>query len=168
MMLGRFWDRRPNVPPMPSPPVRPAAAGATRWLEGRAPSAARMRACAREEERDQAQPIGIPRIQIGKTGRSRTRQGNRNDWHGQASDGPSCGKGACHVCSLYVPVKTAVPIEETGRPVMPQSRPLPGHEIGRVGWLPDLRRHSPARQLCRPHRALRATATSRRASCSPG
>jgi hypothetical protein len=23
------------------------------------------------------------------------------------------GRGACHVCSLYVPVKAAVPIEET-------------------------------------------------------
>src|SRR6266478_6474954 len=33
------------------------------------------------------------------------------------------GKGARHMCSLYVSVKAAVPIEETGRRVMPLSGP---------------------------------------------
>src|SRR6266478_10168531 len=31
------------------------------------------------------------------------------------------GKGARHMCSLYVSVKAAVPIEETGRRVMPHT-----------------------------------------------
>src|SRR6266404_2593933 len=36
------------------------------------------------------------------------------------------GKGARHMCSLYVPIKPAVPIEETGRQVM-SSRPEDSH-----------------------------------------
>lgn len=72
------------------------------------PLGARIRPRTREAKRDQAQPIEIPRFQIRKTGSNRTRQGNRSDSHGQASDDRSFGKDSCHVCSPYVPVKTAV------------------------------------------------------------
>jgi hypothetical protein len=50
------------------------------------------------------------------------RQGNRSDWHGQASDGRGFGKRACHMCSPYVLVKAAMPIEETERLLMPHCR----------------------------------------------
>jgi hypothetical protein len=82
-------------------------------------STARTRACARRAKRDQDQPIGIPRYQVRKAADSSTRQGDLRNWHEQASDGGSFGKGARHMCSLYVPVKAAMPIEETGRPVTP-------------------------------------------------
>ena len=36
---------------------------------------------------------------------------NRSDWHGEGSNGRNFGKGACHVCFLYVPTKAGVRIE---------------------------------------------------------
>ena len=47
---------------------------------------------------------------------------NRSDWHGQTSDERSLGKGASHMCSLYVPFKVFVPIEKT------RDRESPGAE----------------------------------------
>ena len=64
------------------------------WVRVNAPTSANTLARAREAKLDQEQPIEIPRFEVGKTGASRTRQGNRSNWHGQASNGRGFGKGA--------------------------------------------------------------------------
>jgi hypothetical protein len=87
----------------------PAEARPVHWFERRAPAQACICARAREAKRDQAQPIGILRFWVGKTGAGGMRQGNFSDCHGQDSDGCSFGKGACHR-SPYVPVKAGVQI----------------------------------------------------------